>query len=439
MEEKFILTEFNITDVLDDIRKPNGNKKSNTKTFEAIVPVVWEKLGLEKTPNPAALEKLLVNLILNIYDVEKTEDIEKKRETAQNRDISLLMFGLLYGYYHTKEEDGKKVNVLSEERNESYLNDSDFIKLDYPGEGTYQEIKIKDKQRKIKSNSAQPRPLNKLTKIAGDCKKEIGINLYELIKTESYKEYTGNTETPVDLPKPYYTTKNFQPKNSKPECNPTDDPSGNNDITQEESEPIVTDGDTDGRAGLLSIRGVNPKKIINLVRRSLNRPANRKDIIGIFMFMLAAVVSIVAIVSLKNGEHSPSSAESANNPATENEALTITGITIYNADITLAPDKTWEHLQVAIYPREANIEDVNYYSDNVRLVTVNRSEEIVKLASGWSEETKRSTEVHVQFEEVDAKALVTVQENPIADSTTAPSESSLEGNDSANTERVSGF
>lgn len=251
MEEKFILTEFNITDVLDEIRKPNGNKKSNTKTFEAIVPAVWKKLGLGKNPYPAALEKLLVNLILNIYDVEKTEDIEKKRETAQNRDISLLMFGLLYGYYHTKEEDGKKVNVLSEERNESYLNDSDFIKLDYPGEGTYQEIKIKDKQRKIKSNSAQPRPLNKLTKIAGECKKEIGINLFELIKTESYKEYMGNTETPVDLPKPYYTTKNFQPGNSESESGPTENLPGESNIAQGDNrnteglqtEPILTEYD----------------------------------------------------------------------------------------------------------------------------------------------------------------------------------------------------
>lgn len=109
MKEKFTLTEFNIVYVLDEIRKPNGNKKSNTKTFEDIVPAVWKKLGLGKNPYPIALEKLLINLILNIYDVEKAESIKEKRETSKNRDISLLMFGLLDGYYHTKEKMAKRL------------------------------------------------------------------------------------------------------------------------------------------------------------------------------------------------------------------------------------------------------------------------------------------------------------------------------------------
>ena len=430
MKEKFTLTEFNIVYVLDEIRKPNGNKKSNTKTFEDIVPAVWKKLGLGKNPYPIALEKLLINLILNIYDVEKAGNIEEKRETAQNRDASLLMFGLLDGYYHTKEKDGKKVNVLSEERNESYLNDSDFIKLDYPGEGTYQEIKIKDKKRKIKSNSAQPRPLNKLTKIAGGCKKEIGINLFELIKTESYKEYMGNTETPVDLPKPYYTLENFQPKALESKSAPTDNSSEDDNIAQEESEPIATDGDTDRRARLFPIRNVNLQKIFYLVRSILDKPINRKDVIGIFMFILATVASIAAIVSLKNGEHSPSSAE--------NETLTITGITIYNADITLTPDKPWEKLRVSIYPREANIDDVNYYSDNIHLVTVNRNTERVRLAPEWKKQTEQSTKVHVQFEEIDAEALISVQESQ-DDSTGSPGESSLGGNNSDEVKNTSGF
>lgn len=216
MTGKSVLTRGAVIDFLDEIRKPNGNKKSNTKTFEDVVPDALEKLGLKGTLNTTALEKLLVNLILNIYDVEKTEN-NKKRETAKNRDASLLMFGLLDGYYHTEEKDGKKVNVSSEERNERYLNDSDFIKLDYPGEGTYQEIKIKDKERKTKSNSAQPRPLNKLTKIAGDCKIKISRELFKLIEGGSYKKYMDesqgpdNVVTPINLPKPYYTLDNFSP------------------------------------------------------------------------------------------------------------------------------------------------------------------------------------------------------------------------------------
>lgn len=433
MEEEFTLTEFNIVDVLDEIRKPNGNKKSNTKTFEDIVPFAWKKLGLEGTPNPVALEKLLVNLILDIYDVEKAENNDKKRVMAQNRDVSLLMFGLLDGYYHTEEKNGKKVNIPSEERYERYLNDGYFIKLDYLGEGTYQEIKIKDKKRKTKSNSAQPRPLNKLTKIAGKCRYEIGGKLFELIKAESYKQYIGelqgadNADTSIDLPNPYYTLENFSPI-SEPKSGPT----GNLEEDSIPDQPNIINDDITP----IAIQ----EKIVKLIEY-LRIQFRTKDVIAILILLFMAATTWEIAQTLRNTEKSQQQAETVSNmSATESETLTITGITIYNADITLAPDKTWEHLQVGIYPREANIDDVQYGSENTHLVVVDRAEEVVvQLASEWQREIERSTNVHAQFREIDAKALVTIQENPIADSTDAPSESSLEGNDSANTERVSGF
>lgn len=241
MAEKGVQTSDVVIDFLDEIRKPNGNKKSNTKTFEDIVPGAWGKLKLEETLDSVALEKLLINLILGIYDVEKATNNEEKRQTAQNRDVSLLMFGLLDGYYHTGEENGKKVDITSEKRYERYLNKGDFIKLDYPGEGTYQEIKAKDKKRNTKSKSAQPRPLNKLTKIAGDCKVEISRKLFELIKDGSYRQYirevqgTDTVDASIILPKAYYTPNNFSPI-SEPESSQTDNSAEDDDIAQKESE-----------------------------------------------------------------------------------------------------------------------------------------------------------------------------------------------------------
>lgn len=234
MEEKFVLTKSNIVRVLDEIRKPNGKEHTNDKTFAQIVPDVWNKLGLEGKPSQVLLERLLINLILTMYDAEKeTLDIEK-RIKAKQRDFSLLMFGLLDGYYHTEEKCGKQVNVRSEDRYERYLNDGYYISLDYSDEGTYQEIKEKDKKRNIKSKSAQPRPLNSLTKIAGSCKTEIAGKLLKLINSKDYKQYMRGT-MPIDLPKPYYTLANFPSKNMNPESDSTNNPARESGIEQEDA------------------------------------------------------------------------------------------------------------------------------------------------------------------------------------------------------------
>ncbi len=240
MDNKFVLDNDTILNILDDIRKPNGDKTNNIKRFEDIVPHVWEKLGLKGIPNPTALENLLINVILKIYDVTKTEDIKQKLGIAQKRDFSLLSFGLLEGYYHTEEKNGKKVNIPSEKRYERYLNDGYFIEFKYSDEGSYQDIKIKDKTRDIISKSAQPRPLNALTSIAGKCKKEIGAELVILIESENYEQYMGKIQgtddayIPIILPKPYYTLKNFPKKVSEAESNLT------NSSNKEESEQKTT-------------------------------------------------------------------------------------------------------------------------------------------------------------------------------------------------------
>ena len=215
MGKNFELTEFNILDVIDEIRKPNGHKHKNDRTFAWIVPDVWDKLGLEGESSQILLERLLINLILTMYDAGQTTSNEEKRNKAKQRDFSLLMFGLLDKYRHTEVENGRTVNIPSEKRYEKYLNDGHFIRLDYPGEGSYQEIKAREK---ITRPGRQNRPLNALTRAISDCKKEIGAELFKVIQDNSYKNYMAITEngkiagTEVTFPQLYYTKDNFEPK-----------------------------------------------------------------------------------------------------------------------------------------------------------------------------------------------------------------------------------
>lgn len=233
------------------------------------------------------------------------------------------------------------------------------------------------------------------------------------------------------------------------------------DIKQEESKQDATDGSMDRQVKSLpsELNGGMPdcvddsiletdqssganddikptviwKRIEKLIKY-LRIRFRTKDVVTILilLFMAAGIWEIAQSLRSRNTEATNSTA------MTENETLTITGITIHNADITLTPDKPWENLRVSIYPREANIDDVNYYSDNIRLVTVNKNKEVVKLASGWREETKKETKVHVQFEEIDKEVLVIVQEHT-DDSTIAPGDSDPSNNELVNDERISGF
>lgn len=384
MEEKFVLTNATVISILDDIRKPNGNKKSNTKSFEDIVPIVWKGLGLKGTPNPAALEELLVNLILRLYDVEKTENNEKMRKTAQNRDISLLMFGLLDGYYHTEEKNGKRVNVLSEERYERYLNDGDFIELDYPGEGSYQEIKIKDKERKTKSKSAQPRPLNKLTKIAGVCRVEIGEKLFELIRDKSYKEYMGgmrekdNAETLIDLPKPYYTLENFPPMEISPELGLIDSPDEERtDKTHPEPKKHML--------GILR-SGIKKSQLLIL----------SNGIEKIQLLILISGITIVCVIlalTVYNHSGSEGTVFSGDVSVKEHEALEVDSIEILNKNIYLAPG-TDAYLEMNIDPDSVQREDLEYGSSDRTVVTTEKHHIIAH--EGWREDADHNIVITVQ-------------------------------------------
>ncbi|WP_296480740.1 hypothetical protein [Acutalibacter muris] len=165
-----------------------------------------------------------------------------------------------------------------------------------------------------------------------------------------------------------------------------------------------------------------------------------KDVVVILILLFIASTVWKIARSLKDSQSSQQYVETASGTAIEeNGSPTVTDIKILNAEMTLTPDKPWEKLEVVIYPREANIDDVNYTSDNTRLVTVNRNTEVVKLASEWRKETEWGTKVHVQFEEIDAEVSVAVQENTADGETSNPNGSILDGDDSVNTENIPGF
>lgn len=221
-----------------------------------------------------------------------------------------------------------------------------------------------------------------------------------------------------------------------------------NDAEQEESQQNTADGGAGGQVKPYSKEqnGTGSKKLFQTIREKakaligfLKMRFTARDIIAVLILSFMAVGVWEIAQFLKSSEASPKPEETDSYMASaENEALMITGITIYNTEITLTPDKPWEKLRVSIYPREANIDDVNYYSDNIHLVTVNRNTERVRLAPEWEKQTEQSTKVHVQFEEIDAEALISVQESQ-DDSTASPGESSLGGNNSEEVKNTSGF
>lgn len=192
-----------VWELLELTCKPEEQKK----TFEDIVPAVWEEFGLDGTPDRKAFERLLINVVLSQYNEDEKMD-------ARKRDASLLMLGLLDGYYYQDEKDGKKLNDTLPKRYQRYLENSDFVKIIYPGEGTYEEIAAKDKKRRPQK---QPRPLNCLTKTNSKCKEEICQSLEQLLKNGNYKTYMSADGEKAEnghqtvLPKPCYTLERFPP------------------------------------------------------------------------------------------------------------------------------------------------------------------------------------------------------------------------------------
>lgn len=211
------LTKASILPILDKLRL--SSMSTSNKLFDEIAEEVWGELGLNGSSNPVLIENLLIKAVEDIYNEQSVAQAvgkkDPKREAAINRDISLLMFGLLDGYYHTKISQGIKEPVESSIRYKQYLNANVYVELEYHGEGTYAEIVAKEQ---IERPNKQPRPLNRITGIASKCKEKIGGKLFDLIKAGDYQNYSQEavfseeTGQRNDLPRPYFTLEKYTPR-----------------------------------------------------------------------------------------------------------------------------------------------------------------------------------------------------------------------------------
>lgn len=402
---------------------------------------VLKSLNYEKERKPYEFDAFLV----------KAVDIRFKE--SQDADIALMAFGLLQGYRYEQ-------TTTVTERRYRYLKESDYLPDDLRQKIKPYNEATKEEKDALTGNLRKGRE--------NTCIKWLADFLLDQSSIEKFIEEIDDYIDTVDgkkiakLPEPSYLKNKRVIQNEYADGNNVGDGlDGNNNfqtttkqepennlawksnVEQEKSEQSTIDGGAGGQVESYSEEqnGTGSKKLLQTIREKakaligfLKIRLKAKDIVVIFilLFTAAGIWEIAQSLRSRNTEATNSTA------MTENESLTITGITIYNADITLTPDKPWEELRVSIYPREANIDDVNYYSDNIHLVTVNRNTERVRLAPEWKKQTEQSTKVHVQFEEIDAEALISVQESQ-DDSTASPGESSLGGNNSDEVKNTSGF
>lgn len=317
----------------------------------------------------------------------------KKYCSADECELALARYGFLDGFERKKY---KRIGGRTEEywKYARRYNQHEFISGDWTTTGTAL-TELRDRHMIIVGN------LDEIT---------------SQIKSENDGKLGLIEEVPKEL--------NF-PKPREIEESP------NNPSSPEKGEPIL------GPAKASTIILEKIKLFIEWLKKFIDP----KDTIKILIFLFMAMMLGKIARFLENSQSSQQYVETTSDTAIEeNGSPMITAIRILNAGITLTPDKTWEALEVVIYPREANIDDVQYGSENTHLVVVNRDEEVVaQLASEWQREIERSTNVHAQFREIDEKVLVTIQENT-ADGEASNLDGSIpDGIDSVNTENIPGY
>lgn len=207
---------------------------------------------------------------------------------------------------------------------------------------------------------------------------------------------------------------------------------------------IGKQGETSGTSSSLfatvSVRLTEILKKMKILKEYPKTCFRAKDVILFLILFFIAATAWKIEKSLKDSQNPQQHTETADDAsATDTDTLMITGITIHNAPITLTPDKPWERLRVSIYPREANIDDLNYISDNIHLVTVSRKKERVEIAPEWRDEREHTTEVCIQSISAEDRISVTVEESSETDNTSVLSESILNGINLENAESIPEF
>lgn len=212
-------TSLNVDTVrgqLEELRKT-----TESKTFKIKTKDVWKRLCPGEKSDAILMENILIDIIETLFP---DKNGKFKRSYAKQHDLCLLMFGLLDGYYHTEVINNREMGVRFEERCNRYLDKSDYIKLEYPNRGTYDEINTwrKEITRICEENNLEepgeiPDPRNAVQQIVGRNKDKISKKLLERINDKSYKEYSRKAEFDEktrqrkDLPKPRFVLENFSP------------------------------------------------------------------------------------------------------------------------------------------------------------------------------------------------------------------------------------
>lgn len=199
----------NIAELVARFRKPNANE-----SLEDIAKRAWGVLQLQGEPSLTSFEAFLIEAIsLHVSSEEGT----LTRDGARKRDLTLLAFGLLEGYYHTEHRSDGEHYVPVDERRMKYLRTSDYLELNYPGKYSKNDI----------SKGRRFAPWGTITQSDSRCQRDLVEYLTTLDKRNSctkvmqtgIEKHTrlvtlpnGFTVRQIILPKPCFTKENFPPQ-----------------------------------------------------------------------------------------------------------------------------------------------------------------------------------------------------------------------------------
>lgn len=225
-----LMSADTINGLLTNMRGPSGTKADgeDNKFFKYYLPDAWEVFGFTCKQDLLSFEAFLIEAITcAIIPKPGTVSKERYKVAMRRKDICLLSFGLLAGYYHTSK-DG--VQYSASERHTQYLqkNMSDFIAITYfdsllPNDYDVDMYQKKAKDIIPKDDERCRRLVAGYLSKENNCQKCLAAGVKKFIKeNEKGEKY-------IDLPKPCYTLDNFLPPNAN---SAEEDNDGQDEITE---------------------------------------------------------------------------------------------------------------------------------------------------------------------------------------------------------------
>lgn len=199
----------NIDELVTRLRKPCSDE-----LFDDIANKAWRILQLQGDPALVLFEAFLIEAICLNTPIDNNEEGSLSRDAAQKRDLALLAFGLLDGYYHTEYHSDGNCHVPLDNRRMNYLHKSDYLDLNYPGKYSKSDI---SKKRSFD-------PWQTITSFDSRYQKDLKRYLTMLVKRDActqvmqagIEKHTqivamsdGSTARQIILPKPCFTKENF--------------------------------------------------------------------------------------------------------------------------------------------------------------------------------------------------------------------------------------